>query len=54
MIVGGGLGRAPMIGHVIREFLPKQELLAYLEAILRVYNLKGAATTFTRRASRSS
>ena len=39
--VGGGLGRAPMIGHVIREFLPKQELLAYLEAILRVYNLEG-------------
>ena len=35
------LGRAPMIGHVIREFLPKQELLAYLEAILRVYNLEG-------------
>ncbi len=30
-----------MIGHVIREFLPKQELLAYLEAILRVYNLEG-------------
>ncbi len=30
-----------MIGHVIREFLPKQDLLAYLEAILRVYNLEG-------------
>ena len=30
-----------MIGHVIREFLPKHELLAYLEAILRVYNLEG-------------
>ena len=41
VIVGGGLGRAPMIGHVIREFLPKHELLAYLEAILRVYNLEG-------------
>jgi sulfite reductase (NADPH) hemoprotein beta-component len=41
VLVGGGLGRAPMIGHVIREFLPKQELLAYLEAILRVYNLEG-------------
>jgi sulfite reductase (NADPH) hemoprotein beta-component len=41
VIVGGGLGRAPMIGHVIREFLPKEELLAYLEAILRVYNLEG-------------
>jgi len=41
VLVGGGLGRAPMIGHVIREFLPKHELLAYLEAILRVYNLDG-------------
>jgi len=41
VLVGGGLGRAPMIGHVIREFLPKQELLAYLEAILRVYNMEG-------------
>jgi sulfite reductase (NADPH) hemoprotein beta-component len=41
VLVGGGLGRAPMIGHVIRKFLPKQELLAYLEAVLRVYNLEG-------------
>src|SRR5690349_2015468 len=41
VIVGGGLGRTPLLGHVIREFLPKQELLAYLEAILRVYNLEG-------------
>lgn len=41
VLVGGGLGRAPMIGHVIRSFLPKHELLAYLEAILRVYNLEG-------------
>jgi sulfite reductase (NADPH) hemoprotein beta-component len=41
VIVGGGLGRTPMVGHVIREFLPKHELLAYLEAILRVYNLEG-------------
>ncbi len=41
VIVGGGLGRTPIIGHVIREFLPKRELLAYLEAILRVYNLAG-------------
>ena len=39
--VGGGLGRAPMIGHVIREFLPWQHLLSYLEAILRVYNRHG-------------
>lgn len=41
VLVGGGLGRAPMIGHVIRSFLPKHDLLAYLEAILRVYNLEG-------------
>jgi sulfite reductase (NADPH) hemoprotein beta-component len=41
VLVGGGLGRAPMLGHVIREFLPKEHLLGYLEAILRVYNLNG-------------
>jgi sulfite reductase (NADPH) hemoprotein beta-component len=41
VLVGGGLGRAPMIGHMIREFLPVEELLAYLEAILRVYNRHG-------------
>ncbi len=41
VLVGGGLGRAPMIGHVIREFLPQNELLGYLEAVLRVYNLEG-------------
>jgi sulfite reductase (NADPH) hemoprotein beta-component len=39
--VGGGLGRAPAIGQLIREWLPLAELLAYLEAILRVYNLHG-------------
>src|SRR6201982_2215348 len=39
--VGGGLGRAPAIRRVIREWLPLSELLAYLEAILRVYNLHG-------------
>jgi len=41
VIVGGGLGRTPMVGHVIREFLPWQHLLTYLEAILRVYNRYG-------------
>ena len=41
VIVGGGLGRTPYIGHVIREFLPKEHLLSYLEAILRVYNRLG-------------
>ena len=39
--VGGGLGRTPMIGHVIREFLPRPEILNYLDAILRVYNRFG-------------
>lgn len=38
---GGGLGRTPIIGQVVREFLPKKELLGYLEALLRVYNLFG-------------
>ncbi|TVZ39294.1 sulfite reductase (NADPH) hemoprotein beta-component [Alteromonadaceae bacterium 2753L.S.0a.02] len=41
VIVGGGLGRTPVIGSVIREFLPEQDVLTYLEAILRVYNLFG-------------
>ncbi len=41
IIVGGGLGRTPMVGKVIREFLPRAELLPYLEAILQVYNLRG-------------
>ncbi len=41
ILVGGGLGRTPMIGKAVREFLPKADLLAYLEAILRVYNLEG-------------
>ena len=41
ILIGGGLGRTPMIGKVIREFLPKEDLLPYTEAILRVYNLSG-------------
>jgi sulfite reductase (NADPH) hemoprotein beta-component len=41
VIVGGGLGRTPIIGHVIREFLPRAEILNYLDAILRVYNRFG-------------
>lgn len=41
VLVGGGLGRTPIIGKVIKPFLEKQHLLSYLEAILRVYNLKG-------------
>jgi sulfite reductase (NADPH) hemoprotein beta-component len=41
VLVGGGLGRAPAIGQVIREFLPVADLLAYLESILRIYNRQG-------------
>lgn len=41
VIVGGGLGRTPMIGKTIRAFLPKAQLLPYLEAVLRVYNTHG-------------
>ena len=39
--VGGGLGRTPMIARKIRDFLPESDLLAYIAAILRVYNLEG-------------
>ncbi|WP_434633495.1 nitrite/sulfite reductase [Chromobacterium sp. CV08] len=41
VIVGGGLGRTPMVGEVIREFLPRRHLLTYLDAVLRVYNRFG-------------
>jgi sulfite reductase (NADPH) hemoprotein beta-component len=41
VMVGGGLGRTPMVGKVLRPFLEKQHLLSYLEAILRVYNRMG-------------
>jgi sulfite reductase (NADPH) hemoprotein beta-component len=39
--VGGGLGRTPFIGKVIRNFLHKQDLLSYLEAVMRIYNAYG-------------
>jgi len=41
VLVGGGLGRTPVIGSVINEFLPWQHLLSYLDAIMRVYNRFG-------------
>jgi sulfite reductase (NADPH) hemoprotein beta-component len=41
VVVGGGLGRTPMVGHAIRDFLPWRHLLTYLDAILRVYNRFG-------------
>jgi len=41
VLVGGGLGRTPMIGYVIRDWLPREEILNYLEAVLRIYNRFG-------------
>ncbi|MDI4663912.1 nitrite/sulfite reductase [Xanthobacter autotrophicus] len=41
VMVGGGLGRSPFIGKTIKDFLPKEHLLSYLEAVLRTYNLGG-------------
>ena len=41
IFVGGGLGRTPIIGQRIRDWLPESDLLSYCEAILRVYNLLG-------------
>ena len=41
ILAGGGLGRTPVIGQVVRHFLPREHLLSYLEAILRIYNREG-------------
>ena len=41
IFVGGGLGRTPMIGKVLREFLPEADLLPYVEAVVSVWNLLG-------------
>ncbi len=41
VVVGGGLGRSPFVGKVIRDFVPRADLLAFLEAIMRVYNRFG-------------
>ncbi|MFC3052466.1 nitrite/sulfite reductase [Kordiimonas pumila] len=41
VLVGGGMGRTPVIGKTIRDFLPEADLLSYMEAILRVYNEQG-------------
>jgi sulfite reductase (NADPH) hemoprotein beta-component len=41
IVAGGGLGRTPVVGHLVREFLPREQLLNYLDALLRVYNLHG-------------
>ena len=41
VLVGGGMGRTPVIGKVVREFLPRKHMLSYLDAVLRVYNRYG-------------
>lgn len=41
IMAGGGLGRTPIIGSIIKEFLRKEDLIGYLDAVLRVYNLHG-------------
>ncbi len=41
VLVGGGMGRTPVVGTVIREFLPWQQILVFIEAIVRVYNRYG-------------
>jgi sulfite reductase (NADPH) hemoprotein beta-component len=41
VLVGGGMGRTPMIGAVVRDFIPADDLLSYVEACLRVYNRYG-------------
>ena len=41
VMVGGGMGRTPILGSVIRDFLPREHVLTYLEAILRIYNQYG-------------
>jgi sulfite reductase (NADPH) hemoprotein beta-component len=48
ILAGGGLGRTPIIGQVVRQFLPREHLLTYLEAILRVYNLEGRRDNLTK------
>jgi sulfite reductase (NADPH) hemoprotein beta-component len=48
ILAGGGLGRTPIIGQVVRAFLPREHLLSYLEAILRVYNLEGRRDNLTK------
>ena len=41
VLVGGGMGRTPIVGTVFREFLPWQQILLFIEAIVRVYNRYG-------------
>ncbi len=52
VLVGGGMGRTPVVASVIRAFLPWDQTINYLEAVVRVYNRWAGATTCTRRASK--
>jgi sulfite reductase beta subunit-like hemoprotein len=53
VMVGGGLGLTPMIGKVIRDFIPPADLLPYLEAIVSVWNLLAGAIIYTKPGSKS-
>jgi sulfite reductase (NADPH) hemoprotein beta-component len=48
ILAGGGLGRTPIIGQVVRDFLPREHLLSYLEAVLRIYNREGRRDNLTK------
>jgi len=48
ILAGGGLGRTPIVGQVVREFLPREHLLSYLEAVLRIYNREGRRDNLTK------
>ncbi|MGD9539730.1 nitrite/sulfite reductase [Methylocystis sp.] len=41
VVVGGGLGRSPFVGKIVSDFVPREDLLAFVEAIMRVYNRFG-------------
>ncbi len=41
VMVGGGMGRTPILGSVVRDFLPREHMLTYIEAVMRVYNQYG-------------
>ena len=53
VLVGGGMGRTPYIAHVMGEFVEREDILAYLEAVLRVYNQDSRRDNIHKRASRS-
>ncbi len=41
VLAGGGMGRTPYIAHVVGDFVPREDILAFLEAVMRVYNQSG-------------